>query len=71
MADLNLSRRRPSPREGHRYQRRYPPGRTFSVHVQQDVIQALAAYSRTHGLTRSGAAHHLLRQALGLPPLEP
>jgi hypothetical protein len=38
--------------------------------VHRDVNDALEAFRRQHGLTRSGAAHHLLRQALGLEPLE-
>ena len=44
--------------------------RTVVASVHRDVNDALEAFRRQHGLTRSGAAHHLLRQALGLEPLE-
>jgi hypothetical protein len=53
-------RRIPRPTGGHT---------TVGVHVWADTAQALAAFAADRGLYLSGAAHILLRQALGLPPI--
>jgi hypothetical protein len=34
-----------------------------------ETLEALDAYAYAHGLYRSGAAHLLIRQALGLAPI--
>jgi len=53
--------------------RRSPPPpadtKTLGVHCYADTITALEAYASTHNLLPSGAAHVLLREALGLPPI--
>jgi hypothetical protein len=41
----------------------------LGVHCYADTITALEAYASTHNLLPSGAAHVLLREALGLPPI--
>ncbi len=48
-------------------------GRSFSVYagIHYDCHLALEAFKTDHKLTTSGAVHHLLRQALQLPPLCP
>lgn len=53
--------------------RRSPPSppysKTIGVHCWADTVIALEAYASSHNLLPSGAAHVLLRQALGLPPI--
>jgi uncharacterized damage-inducible protein DinB len=51
------------------YQKRFSGHRTIGVHIYSDTAEALAAFAAEHGLYASGAAHVLLRQALGLPPI--
>ena len=46
-----------------------PDSKTIGVHCWADTVAALDAYAHTHNLLPSGAAHVLLRQALGLPPI--
>ncbi len=46
-----------------------PGHRTIGVHLWADTAAALDAYADEHGLYVSGAAHILLRQALGLPSI--
>lgn len=53
-------RRQPQRTTGHR---------TVGVHLWADTAQALADFAAARGLYLSGAAHILLRQALGLPPI--
>lgn len=48
---------------------RSPQGRQVCVWVSADTFQLLSQEARRLALTRSGAAHHLLRLALGLPSL--
>jgi hypothetical protein len=43
--------------------------KTIGVHCWPDTIQALEVYARSKDLLPSGAAHVLLREALGLPPI--
>lgn len=43
-------------------------GEKLGVYVTNDTMRAVVQESRRLGLSRSGAAHHLLRLALGLPP---
>jgi hypothetical protein len=43
--------------------------RTIGVHAYPDTITALEQWAASHDLLPSGAAHVLLRQALGLPPI--
>ena len=51
------------------YQQRFSGHRTIGVHIYSDTAEALAGFAAEHGLYVSGAAHVLLRQALGLPPI--
>ena len=55
--------------------RRSPPSpgdnRTIGVHCSGETILALWSYAERHNLSPSGAAHELLREALGLPPITP
>lgn len=46
-------------------------GGSFPIYssVHRDTKEALDAFRQRHGLTNSGAIHHLLRLQLGLPPL--
>lgn len=46
-----------------------PDSKTIGVHCWADTVAALNAYAHTHNLLPSGAAHVLLREALGLPPI--
>jgi hypothetical protein len=46
-----------------------PDSKTIGVHCWADTVSALDAYAHTHNLLLSGAAHVLLREALGLPPI--
>jgi hypothetical protein len=50
-----------------------PPGsdKNIGVHCWADTVAALEAYALAHDITPSGAAHVLLREALGLPPITP
>ncbi len=58
------------PRKGPRRVGQKPSGMTMiSVRVWPDTIAALDVYAYEHNLFRSGAAHVLIRQALGLPPI--
>lgn len=50
---------------------RAQPARTIAAHVYDDVVAAVDAYARAHGLQRSGAVHHLLRLSLDLDPIRP
>lgn len=50
---------------------RHAGKRTVVAAIHRDAFEALEAFREAHNLTRSGAAHHLLRVALQLPPLEP
>ncbi len=43
--------------------------RVVSISLWPDTVAALDAYAKQHNLFRSGAAHVLIRQALGLPPI--
>ena len=53
-----------------RYGQRAPDRRTISVSLTLDTWAALLLYAENNGLTPSGAAHHLLRLSLNLPPLD-
>lgn len=59
----------PSPRGPRRRTAPQPGARTIGVHLWPDALEALAAYADAHDLHLSGAAHLLLRQALGLPSI--
>ena len=48
---------------------RTPRGRQVGVWVSSDTLAALNREARRLALTQSGAAHHFLRLALGLPSL--
>lgn len=39
--------------------------------IHPDTRDRLEQFRTSHGLTVSGAVHHLLRLQLGLPPLRP
>jgi hypothetical protein len=39
--------------------------------LRPDAAAAVMALVQSHGLSRSGAAHHLIRLGAGLPPLPP
>ena len=54
-----------------RPQRRTGPFVAVMVHLQPDAAAAVQALVERHGLSRSGAAHHLVRLGAGLPPLHP
>jgi hypothetical protein len=41
------------------------------VTLRPDAAAAVMALVQSHGLSRSGAAHHLIRLGAGLPPLSP
>ena len=43
--------------------------RVVSFSTWPETLEALDAYANAHGLYRSGAAHLLIRQALGLAPI--
>jgi hypothetical protein len=51
------------------YQQRFSGHRTIGVHIYSDTAEALAAFAAEQGLYVSGAAHVLIRQALGLPSI--
>jgi len=67
----------PRPRRiayGHRQheQPRAPDGGHYlQSKVRSDVWQALQQLRQQHGLSISGAAHHLMRLGAGLEPLPP
>lgn len=44
--------------------------RNVGVHCYPDTIAALNQWAADHDLLPSGAAHVLIRQALGLPPID-
>jgi hypothetical protein len=37
--------------------------------LRDDAMEAVSAVMLAHGLSRSGAVHHLVRLGAGLPPL--
>ena len=41
------------------------------VCLHQDALEAVIAAMAAHGLTKSGAIHHLVRLGAGLKPLIP
>jgi len=41
------------------------------VTLRPDAAEVVQALVQSHGLSRSGAAHHLIRLGAGLPPLPP
>lgn len=56
--------------------RRYgyqPPGKalTATTRLHTDAADGVVRFARENGLSISGALHHLVRVALGLPPLPP
>jgi hypothetical protein len=51
-----------------RYYSAQLPGQRLQVYVSNDTMRALGQKAKRLGLSRSGAAHHLLRLALELPP---
>lgn len=48
---------------------RHAGHRTIGVHIYADTDVALIEFAAKHGLYVSGAAHVLIRQALGLAPI--
>lgn len=47
------------------------PSTHLMVCLHQDALEAVMAAMAAHGLTRSGAVHHLVRLGAGLKPLIP
>lgn len=47
------------------------PSTHLMVCLHQDALEAVMAAMAAHGLTRSGAIHHLVRLGAGLKPLIP
>jgi len=45
--------------------------RSVMTSLKPDAWEAVAACMATHSLSASGAVHHLVRIAAGLPPLHP
>lgn len=58
----------PEPRE---YRRTPADCVTVAASIHADCAAELRAFRARHNLTTSGAVHHLLREALGLDPLQP
>ena len=58
----------PPQRYGHK--RRANPLRAM-VTLHPDSLRAVEQVMAEHRLTRSGAIHHMVRTAAGLPPLPP
>jgi hypothetical protein len=58
-----------SRRHGPRRLKNGDPQRVLSISVWPDTLAELEAFAAREGLYKSGAAHQLLRQALGLGPL--
>jgi len=59
---------------GHRQHEPSPsrdPGHYLQSKVRSDVWQVLQQLRQQHGLSISGAAHHLMRLGAGLDPLPP
>ena len=51
---------------------RLGPGTVVAmVSMRPDTADAVLAVMQRHGLSRSGAIHHLVRLGAGLPPLPP
>ncbi len=48
-----------------------PAPMVVTVHLRADAAEAVRYIASLHGLSRSGAAHHLIRLGAGLPPLPP
>ena len=71
MADLprRIRRRGPQARTGDITNWRESKNATVGVHCWPDTLAALHFYATEHNLLPSGAAHVLLRKALGLPPI--
>lgn len=66
-----MSKPRPR-RRGPRRLREYGgPRRVVSFCLWPDTLEALDKFAAREGLYRSGAAHQLIRQALGLAPIQP
>jgi hypothetical protein len=57
------------PRKRNPYQRARVGSTTVAASIHEDCAAELRAFCAKHELTNSGAIHHLLRVALGLPPL--
>jgi hypothetical protein len=51
------------------YRRYYGPRRIVAVSLHLDAWTAVQATMRAHGLSASGAVHHLVRSACGLEAL--
>ncbi len=47
------------------------PSTHLMVCLHQDALEAVIAAMAAHGLTKSGAIHHLVRLGAGLKPLIP
>lgn len=57
---------------GHRMHQRQPADRHYLQScVRGDVWSVVQDLVEKHGLSISGAAHHLMRLGAGLPPLHP
>ncbi len=65
---MSPTRRPPGPRRGF-VPADNPDTRTVGVHCWADTVEALEKYAYENDMFPSGAAHVLLRQALGLPPI--
>jgi hypothetical protein len=48
-----------------------PAATVVTVHLRADAAEAVLAIASLHNLSRSGAAHYLIRLGAGLPPLPP
>jgi hypothetical protein len=59
------------PNTSRRYAPNKPGGITVGAHLHRDAADAVHSFAARHGITRSGAIHHLVRIALGLDPLQP
>lgn len=54
-----------------RRRRRVEPGLVVMVRLAPDAAGVVLHLVNQHGISRSGAAHHLLRLGAGLAPLPP
>ena len=54
-----------------RPQARRPDSIAVMTSLRPDAARAVMRLVRFHGLSRSGAVHHLVRLGAGLPPLNP
>jgi len=58
-----------SPTPYGRPRRQQRPSSYVMTALRDDAMEAVSAVMLAHGLSRSGAVHHLVRLGAGLPPL--